>query len=131
MRKDSPSIRKISRISLNESPSAVAKTIRHYDETGSSVARPRNGRRRATSATQMIRLLVLPAADLQHLRLRLQILYINASRSGRHTVFQQPLFRGNGGSQAFMVELRQISYYLGRATSRRTLLGPRNTRNGH
>ena len=45
------SIRNISR-TLNVSSSAVAKTIKRYDETGSHEDRHRNGRPRVTSAAE-------------------------------------------------------------------------------
>ena len=48
LRQEGQSIRKISRI-LNVSSSAVTKTIKPYDETGSYEDRPRTGRPRVTS----------------------------------------------------------------------------------
>ena len=51
LRQEGQSIRKISR-TFNVSSSAVAKTIKRYDETGSHESRPRKGRPRVTSAAE-------------------------------------------------------------------------------
>jgi len=51
LRNEGQSVRKISR-TLNVSPSAVAKNIKRYDETGSHEDRPRKGRPRATSVAE-------------------------------------------------------------------------------
>jgi transposase len=51
LRHEGQSIRKMSR-TLKVSSIAVAKTIKHYDETGSHVDRHRKGRPRVTSAAE-------------------------------------------------------------------------------
>ncbi|CAJ0923773.1 unnamed protein product [Ranitomeya imitator] len=51
LRNEGPSLRKIGK-TLKVSPSAVAKTIKHYRETGSHEDRPRKGRPRVTSASE-------------------------------------------------------------------------------
>ncbi|XP_073528969.1 uncharacterized protein [Phyllobates terribilis] len=51
LRNEGQSVRKIVQ-TLNVSPSAVAKTIKRYKETGSHEDRPRKGRPRVTSASE-------------------------------------------------------------------------------
>lgn len=51
LRQEGQSIREISR-TLNVSSSAVAKTIKRFDETGSHEDRPRKGRPRVTSPAE-------------------------------------------------------------------------------
>ena len=51
LRTEGQSVWKIAK-TLNVSPSAVTKTIKRYDETGSHEDRPRKGRPRVTSAAE-------------------------------------------------------------------------------
>ena len=51
LRTEGQSVWKIAK-TLNLSPSAVARTIKHYDETGSHEDRSRKGRPRVTSAAE-------------------------------------------------------------------------------
>uniref|UniRef100_A0A0F8C2E2 Paired domain-containing protein n=1 Tax=Larimichthys crocea TaxID=215358 RepID=A0A0F8C2E2_LARCR len=51
LRNEGQSVRKIAN-TLNVSPSAVVKTIKRYNETGSHEDHPRKGRPRVTSAAE-------------------------------------------------------------------------------
>ena len=78
------SVRKIAK-TLNVSPSAVAKTIKHYNETGSHEDRPRKGRPRVTSAAEdkFIRVTSLRNRRLTAAQIRDQ-LNATQSSSSRH-----------------------------------------------
>ncbi len=82
LRHEGQSIRKIS-TTLNVSSSAVAKTIKCYDETGSHGVHPRKGRPRVTSATEdkFIRVTSLRNRKLTAPQIRA---HMNASQSSRH-----------------------------------------------
>jgi IS30 family transposase len=93
------SIRNISR-TFNVSSSAVAKIIKHYDETGSNEDRHRKGRPRVTAA-----------AEDKFMRASGIAAQINASQISITDTSQHQLFRGDRVNQAFMVELMQKSHY--------------------
>ena len=84
LRQEGQSIRKISR-TLNVSSSAVAKTIKRYDETGSHEDRPRTGRPRVTSAAEdkFIRVTSLRNRQLTAPQIRAHINALQSS-SSRH-----------------------------------------------
>jgi transposase len=99
---------------LNVSSSAVAETIKRYDETGSHEDRHRKGRPRVTSA----------AEDMLFSVTSLRNCSPNNCFSDTSQVTdtsKHHLFRGDWVKQAFMVKLLQRNH----------LLGPRNTNNGH
>lgn len=79
LKNEGQSIRKISR-TLKVSASAVAKTIKRYDETGSLEDRPRQGRPRVTSAAEdnFIRVISLENRQLKATQIGA---HINASQS--------------------------------------------------
>lgn len=77
---------------------------------------------------QRISFLEWPAselADLQHIRLEATYMLLRVQ-----TYFSIHCLEETA-SQAFMLELRQRNHYFGRTTSRKALLEPTNTRNGH
>ena len=78
------SVRKIAK-TLNVSPSAVAKTIKRYNETGSHEDRPRKGRPRVTSAAEdkFIRVTSLRNRKLTAAQIRDQM-NATQSSSSRH-----------------------------------------------
>ena len=84
LRQEGQSSRKISR-TLNVSSSAVAKTIKRYDETGSHEDRPRTGRPRVTSAAEdkFIRVTSLRNRQLTAPQIRAHINALQSS-SSRH-----------------------------------------------
>ena len=103
LRNEGQSVRKIGK-TLKVSPSAVAKTIKRYKETGSHEDRPRKGRPRVTSAAEdkFIRVTSLrnrrfPAAQITD--------QVNATQSSMSadTSLEQ-LLRGDCVNQACMVE---------------------------
>ena len=105
---------------MKVSSSAVEKTIKHYDETGSYEDRHRKGRSRVTSAAEDKFISVTSLRKCSPNKcFRVQV--ANTS--------QHQLFRGDGVNQAIMVELLQRNYYLRTPIKRRDLLGPRNTSN--
>ena len=103
------------------SPSAVAKTIKHYDETGSHEDRPRKGRPRVTSAAEdkFIRVTSLRNHKLTAPQIRAQI-DATQSSSRRHI------------STSTVQRRLSKSGLLCQIAAKKTLLfGPRNTRNVH
>ena len=84
LRQEGQSSRKISR-TLNVSSSAVAKTIKRYDETGSHEDRPRKGRPRVNSAAEdkFIRVTSLRNRQLTAPQIRAHINALQSS-SSRH-----------------------------------------------
>ena len=84
LRTEGQSVRKIAK-TLNVSPSAVAKTIKHYDETGSHEDRPRKGRPRVTSAAEdkFIQVFSLRNRKLTAPQIRVQM-NATQSSSSRH-----------------------------------------------
>ena len=101
LRHERRSVWKISRI-LKVSSSAVTKTIKRYDETGSHEDRHRKGRPRVTYAAEdkFIRVTSLRNCSPNKC-FRVQV--TDAS--------QNQLFRGDCVNQAFMVELQQRNHY--------------------
>uniref|UniRef100_A0A096MC38 Transposase IS30-like HTH domain-containing protein n=1 Tax=Poecilia formosa TaxID=48698 RepID=A0A096MC38_POEFO len=84
LRNEGQSVRKIGK-TLKVSPSAVAKTIKHYKETGSHEDRPRKGRPGVTSAAEdkFIRVTSLRNRRLAAARIRDQVNATQTS-SSRH-----------------------------------------------
>uniref|UniRef100_A0A096M621 Transposase Tc1-like domain-containing protein n=1 Tax=Poecilia formosa TaxID=48698 RepID=A0A096M621_POEFO len=84
LRNEGQSVRKIGK-TLKVSPSAVAKTIKHYKETGSHEDRPRKGRPGVTSAAEdkFIRVTSLRNCRLTAAQIRDQV-NVTQSSSSRH-----------------------------------------------
>ena len=82
--------------------SAVAKTIKRYDETGSHQAHHRKGRPRVTSAAEdkFIRVTNLRNCSPN------KCFRVQVTDTSQHQ-----LFRGDCVNQAFMVELLQRNHY--------------------
>ncbi|KAK6313187.1 hypothetical protein J4Q44_G00165340 [Coregonus suidteri] len=87
---------------LKVSSSAVAKTMKRYDDTGSHEDRHRNGRPRVTSAAEdkFIRVTSLRNCSPNKC-FRVQV----------PDTSQHQLFRGDCVNQAFVVELLQRNHY--------------------
>ena len=101
LRHGSQLIRKISR-TFKVSSSAVAKTIKRYDETGSHEDCHRNGRPRVTSATEDKFIRINCASDCSPNKcFRVQVTDTS----------QHQLFRGDFMNKVFMVELLQRNHY--------------------
>ena len=90
LRTEGQSVCKIAK-TLNVSPSAVAKNIKRYDETGSHEDRPRKGRPRVTS----------PAEDKL---IRVTSLRNHKLATPQIAVADTSLFRGDCANQAFIVK---------------------------
>ncbi|CAJ0939885.1 unnamed protein product [Ranitomeya imitator] len=107
--KVSQSVRKIVK-TLKVSPSAVAKTINHYKETGSHEDRPRKGKPRVTSASEdkFIRVSSLRNRRLTAAQIRDQV-NATQSSSSRHisttTVKRRLCAAGLHGFACFMANV--------------------------
>ena len=114
LRNEGQSVRKIGK-TLKVSPSAVAKTIKRYKETGSHEDRPRKGRPRVTSAAEdkFIRVTSLRNRRLTAAQIRDQVNATQSSSSrhiSRTTVKRRLCESGLHGRIAARKPLTQVKF---------------------